>query len=95
MFTIHPQNQFIHNNEDAVFECGTNRNTSLTIGWTRNKEHISNSHSEIFKITNEGERSILKVMKATEDCIGVYQCIATNADKTIVLSKVAEMLSKP
>ena len=96
MFTTHPQDQFIHINEDAMFECVANVSESLTISWTRNDRHnISKSH---FKISNEiingGRRSILRVKKARIADSGFYRCMATNADNKIAISKQAELLSK-
>ena len=49
VFITHLQDQFIHINEDAVFECVVNGSESLTISWRRN--------------VNGGRRSILKVKK--------------------------------
>ena len=96
VFTTHPQDQFIHINEDAVFECAANGSESLTISWTRNNEHIVSKLR--FKISNEftdgGRRSILKVRKSTIADSEFYWCIATNADNKVALSKQAELLSK-
>ena len=92
MFTTHPQDQFIHNNEDAVFECAANGSESLNISWIRNNELISNSKSN--KIQHDGNTSILKIKETTIDNSGIYQCIATNADNEEVFSKLAELLSK-
>ena len=92
MFTTHPQDQFIYNNEDAVFECAANGSESLMISWIRNNELISNSKSN--KIQNDGIKSVLRVKKATADNSGIYWCIATNADNEEVSSKPAELLSK-
>ena len=89
VFTTHPQDKFIHNNEDAVFECAANRSKSLMINWTRNDVHISNQRS--YTITNYGKRSILRINSATIDDSGIYQCIASNK---VVSSKPAELLSK-
>ena len=83
VFTTHPQDQFIHNNEDVVFECAANGSESMVINWTRNDEIISNSH---YYVSNGTSRSILEVNKATVDDSGVYQCIATNADNETVAS---------
>ena len=96
MFTTHPQDQFIHINEDAMFECVANGSESLTISWTRNDGHnISKSRFTMSsEITNDGRRSILKVKKAKIADSGFYRCIATNADNKIALSKQAELLSK-
>ena len=92
MFATHPQDQFIHNIEDAVFECAANGSESLTISWIRNNELILNSKSN--KIQNDGNKSVLKIKKATVDNSGIYQCIATNVDNEEVFSKPAELLSK-
>ena len=93
VFTTHPQDQFIHINEDAVFECVANGSESLTINWTRNVE--TNSHLKISnEITNGGRRSILKVKKSRIADSGFYRCIATNADNKVLSSKPAELLSK-
>ena len=96
LFTTHPQDQFIHINEDAMFECVANGSESLTISWTKNDRHnISKSHFKISnKITNDGRRSILKIKRAKIADSGFYRCIATNADNKIVSSKQAELLSK-
>ena len=97
VFTTHPQDQFIHNKEDAIFECAVNRSESLTINWTRNNEYITpNSHYKTsIKITNEGKISVLELKQATVDDSGVYRCIATNTDNhETVFSKLAELLSK-
>ena len=91
MFTTHPQDQFIYNKEDAVFECAANGSDTLMITWTKNNELIQNSH--LNKITHSGKKSILKIKKATEDSSGVYWCIATNADNEVVISNSAELLS--
>ena len=91
VFTTHPQDHFIHNNEDAVFECAANGSESLMINWTRNDKPILYSH---FYISNGTMRSVLKVSKATVDDSGIYQCIATNADNETILSTPAELLSK-
>ena len=91
VFTTHPQDQFIYNNEDAVFECAANGSESLMISWTRNDKVISISY---FCMSNGTRRSIFKVNKATVDDSGIYQCIATNADNETVVSKLAELLSK-
>ena len=91
VFTTHPQDQFIHNNEDAVFECAANGSESLMINWTRNDKLISNSH---FYISTSARRSVLKVNKATVDDSGIYQCIATTANNKTIVSKPAELLSK-
>ena len=90
VFTTHPQDQFIHNNEDAVFECSANGSESLIINWTRNDEPILDSH---FYISN-GTRSVLEVSKAIIDDSGMYQCVATNADNETIVSEPAELLSK-
>ena len=92
MFTTHPQDQFIHNNEDAVFGCAANGSETLTVGWIRNNKLISNSKSN--KIQNDGNKSVLKIKKATVDNSGIYQCIAINVDNEEVFSKPAELLSK-
>ena len=92
VFTTHPQDQFIHNNEDAVFECAANGSESLMINWIRNNELISNSKS--IKIQNSQITSTLKINKATVDDSGIYHCIATNADNEEVSSKPAELLGK-
>ena len=92
MFTTHPQDQYIHNIEDAVFKCAANGSESLTISWTRNDKYISNSKQ--IKITEIQKSSVLKVKKATVGDSGVYQCIAINVDNETVLSKPAELLSK-
>ena len=96
LFTTHPQYQFIHINEDAIFECVANGSEPLTISWTRNDGYnISKSRFKISsEITNGGRRSILKVKKSRITDSGFYQCIATNADNKIALSKQAELLSK-
>ena len=96
LFTTHPQDQFIHINEDAMFECAANGSESLTINWTRNDGHdISKSRFKISnKIINGGRRSILKVKKSRIADSGFYRCIATNTDNKIVSSKQAELLSK-
>ena len=93
-FTTHPQDQLIYNKDDAVFECVVNENKSFTISWTRNNEYASNLHSGIsINITNEGKRSVLQILKATKESIGIYQCIATNVDNETITSKPAELLS--
>ena len=93
-FTTHPQDQFISNKDDTVFECTANGNKSFTISWTRNNEYVSYSHSDIsINITNEGKRSVLKILKATEENIGIYQCIATDVNNETITSKPAELLS--
>ena len=92
MFTTHPQDQFIHNNEDAVFKCAANGSESLTISWIRNNELISNSKSN--KIQSDRMKSVLKLKKATVNNSGIYWCIATNADNEEASSKPAELLSK-
>ena len=89
-FTTHPQDQFIHNDDDAVFECAANGSESLMISWTRNDEPILDSH---FYVSN-GTRSVLEVRKATVDDSGIYQCVATNADNETIVSEPAELLSK-
>ena len=97
LFTTHPQDQFIHINEDAMFECVANVSESLIISWTRNDKHIvSKSHYKISNeiMTNSGRRSILKVKKAKIADSGFYRCIITNADNKIVSSKQAELLRK-
>ena len=96
LFTTHPQDQFIHINEDAMFECVANGSESLTISWTRNDGYnISKSHFKISsEITNGGRRSILKVKKSRIADSGFYRCIATNADSNILSSEQAELLSK-
>ena len=91
VFTTHPQDQFIHNNEDAVFECAANGSESLMINWTKNDEPILDSQ---FIILNSRGRSVLEVNKATVDDSGIYQCIATNADNETIVSEPAELLSK-
>ena len=93
VFTTHPQDQFIHINEDAVFECVANGSESLTISWKRNvrtssRLKISN------QIINGGRRSILKIKKSRIADSGFYWCIATNADNQVASSKPAELLSK-
>ena len=93
IFITHPQDQFIHINEDAVFECVANGSESLTINWTKNVETKSRLKVSN-KITNSGRRSILKVKKSRIADSGFYQCIATNADNKVVSSKAAELLSK-
>ena len=92
MFATHPQDQFIYNNEDAVFECAANGSESLTISWIRNNELISNSKSN--KIQSDGIKSVLKVKKATVDNSGIYWCSVINAVNEEVSSKPAELLSK-
>ena len=96
LFTTHPQDQFIHINEDAMFECVANGSESLTISWTKNNRHIVSKSR--FKISNEttddGRRSILKVKKSKIADSGLYRCMATNADNKIVSSEQAELLSK-
>ena len=93
VFTTHPQDQFIHINEDAVFECVANGSESLTISWDRSVE--TSSRLKISnEITNGGRRNILKVKKSRIADSGFYWCIATNADNEVVLSKSAELLSK-
>ena len=96
LFTTHPQDQFIHIYEDAMFECVANGSKSLTISWTRNDGHnIPKSRFKISnKITNGGRRSILTVKKSRTADSGYYRCIATNADNKILSSKQAELLSK-
>ena len=96
LFTTHPQDQFIHINADAMFECVANGSESLTISWTRNDGYnISKSHFKISnKTTNDGRRSILKVKRARIADSGFYRCMATNAANEIVSSKQAELLSK-
>ena len=89
-FTTHPQDQFIHNNDDAVFECAANGSESLMISWTRNDEPTLDPH---FYVSN-GARSVLEVRKATVDDSGIYQCVATNADNETIVSEPAELLSK-
>ena len=92
VFTTHPQDQFIYNNEDAMFECAANGSELLTISWIRNNKLVSKSKSN--KIQNDGMKSVLEVNKATVDNSGFYTCIATNADNEEVSSKPAELLSK-
>ena len=92
IFTTHPQDQFIYNKEDAVFECAANGSESLIITWSKNNELIQNSH--LYQIINDRKRSILKIKKATVDDMGVYWCIATNADNEKVMSNPAKLLSK-
>ena len=92
VFTTHPQDQFIYNNEDAVFECAANGSESLTISWIKDNKFVSNSKSN--KIQNDGTKSVLKVKKVTMDNSGIYWCIATNADNEEVSSKPAELFSK-
>ena len=96
LFTTHPQDQFIHINEDAMFECAANGSESLTINWIRNDGHdISKSRFKISsKITNGRRRSILTIKKSRTADSGFYWCIATNADNKILSSKQAELLSK-
>jgi len=95
VFTTHPQDQFICNKGDAVFECAANGSESLNISWTRNNEHIRNSHTIILNtIAKDGKKSFLRVKKATVDDSGFYQCIATHADNEVVLSNSAELLGK-
>ena len=91
VFTTHPQDQFVYNNEDAVFECAANGSESLMINWTRNDEHILFSH---FYKSNGTGRSILKVNKATVDDSGIYQCITTNANDETIMSEPVKLLSK-
>ena len=91
VFTTHPQDQFIHNNEDAVFECAANGSESLMINWTRNDKPIKDT---LFYVSNGTRRSVLEVSKATVDDSGIYQCIATNADNKTIVSEPAELLSK-
>ena len=91
-FTTHPQDQFIHDNEDAVFECAANGSESLNITWIKNDVHISDSH--LTEVSHSEKKSVLKIDKATVENSGIYQCIATNADNETVLSKPAELLGK-
>ena len=91
VFTTHPQDQFIHNNEDALFECAANGSESLMINWTRNDKLTLDLH---FYMSNGTRRSVLKVNKATIDDSGIYQCIATNAGNETIVSEPAELLSK-
>lgn len=92
MFVTHPQNQFIHNEHNAVFECVASGSESLNISWTKNGEHIGSSH--LNEVSHGVKRSVLKVDRATVDDSGVYQCIGTNAVNETVLSESAELLSK-
>ena len=92
VFTTHPQDQFIHNNEDAVFECAANGSESLNITWIKNNVHIPNSN--LTEVSHGEKRSFLNVDKATVDDSGIYQCIAANANNETVFSKPAELLSK-
>ena len=92
VFITHPQDQFIHINEDAVFECVANGSESLTINWTRSVETSSRLKTSNI-ITNGGKRSILQVKKSRIADSGFYWCIATNADNKVVSSKPAELLS--
>ena len=96
MYTTNPQDQYIDDKKDAVFECIAKGSESLTISWIRNNEQILTSQSNMLSIniTRNVKRSVLKVKKATVDDSGVYQCVATNADNETVLSKEAELLSK-
>ena len=89
MFTTHPQDQFIYNNEEAVFECAASGSESLTIIWIKNRSYIQNSH-----FSSSGKKSILKIKNAKVQDSGVYQCTATNADNETVSSKPAELLSE-
>ena len=89
VFTIHPQHQFIHNKDNAVFECVANGSESLKITWIKNTKQIANSH-----FNEVSYRSVLKVNEATVNDSGVYQCIATNVDNETVYSQPAELLSK-
>ena len=83
MFVTHPQNQFIHINEDAVFECVANGSESLTISWKSTSNVKTSSRLKISsEITNGGERSILKVKKSR----------IANADNKVVSSNQAELL---
>ena len=96
VFATHPQDQFIHINEDAMFECAANGSESLIIHWTRNDGNIvSKSHFKISnKITNGERRSILQVKKSKIADSGFYRCIATNTDNKTASSRPAELLSK-
>ena len=91
VFITHPQDQFIHNNEDAVFECAAIGSESLMINWTKNDKFTLDSH---FYLSNSTRRSVLKVNKATVGDSGIFQCIATNADNETIVSEPAELLSK-
>ena len=92
VFTTHPQDQFINNKEDAVFECAANGSDTLIVTWIKNNKPIKNSH--LIKIIYNGKKSILKIQKATVDSSGVYLCVATNADNEVIISNPAELLSK-
>ena len=96
MFATHPQDQFIHINDNAMFECAANGSESLTINWTRSDGYVvSKSRFKISnEITNGGRRSILKVKKSKIADSGFYRCIAINADNKVVSSKSAELLSE-
>ena len=50
VFITHPQNHFIHINEDAVFECVANGSESLTINWNSTSNVKASSR---LKISNE------------------------------------------
>ena len=95
LFTTHPQYQFIHINDNAVFECAANGSESLTIKWVRNNGQIPEGRFQISNTTRDGGiTSVLKVSKSTVGDSGFYWCIATNADYEKKSSQLAELLSK-
>jgi len=91
---IHPQDQFINNEQTATFECFANgSNNLLTAVWEKDRKLYTSGIINIATHSN-GVGSTLVLNRAMVNDSGKYRCRVTNFDRNTTNSNEAELISK-
>ena len=92
VFWRHPQNQYVNNATDVLFECFANAsNATLRITWEKNTIPYTSIVTQ--DTHSNGVNSSLTLNRATVADSGKYRCRANNIDGESTTSSEAELIS--
>ncbi|XP_065918202.1 receptor-type tyrosine-protein phosphatase S-like isoform X7 [Dysidea avara] len=95
LFWRYPQNHFVSDSVEVIFDCFSNgSNSTITITWEKDRKSYTSGVIQVITHSN-GNSSSLTLNRARVADSGKYRCRATNTDGNSTTSNEGELLILP